>query len=171
MPLSVERLFAFAGWADKYDGAVHNPPQRMVATAMVEALGAMAILAPPSRPLLGSIALIAPALAMGNTVVLVPSERSPLSMTDFYQVLETSDVPSGVLNIVTGEIKVLAKTLAEHDGIDAIWFAGDAETSKMVEAASAGNVKQTWTSRGLYYDLSRQGRSSRATTSSAAPPR
>ncbi len=151
---SVERLFAFAGWADKYDGAVHNPPQRMVATAMVEAIGAMAILAPPSRPLLGSIALIAPALAMGNTVVLVPSERSPLSMTDFYQVLETSDVPSGVLNIVTGESKVLAKTLAEHDGIDAIWFAGDAETSTMVEQASTGNLKQTWTTRGLYYDLS-----------------
>jgi aldehyde dehydrogenase (NAD+) len=151
---SVERLFAFAGWADKYDGAVHNPPQRMVATAMVEAIGAMAILAPPSRPLLGSIALVAPALAMGNTVVLVPSEKSPLSMTDFYQVLETSDVPSGVLNIVTGESKVLAKTLAEHDGIDAIWFAGDAETSQMVEAASVGNLKQTWTTRGLYYDLS-----------------
>ncbi len=151
---SVERLFAFAGWADKYDGAVHNPPQRMVATAMVEAIGAMAILAPPSRPLLGSIALIAPALAMGNTVVLVPSEKSPLSMTDFYQVLETSDVPSGVLNIVTGESKVLAKTLAEHDGIDAIWFAGDAETSTMVERASTGNLKQTWTTRGLYYDLS-----------------
>jgi len=151
---AVERLFAFAGWADKYDGAVHNPPQRMVATAMVEPIGAMAILAPPSRPLLGSIALIAPALAMGNTVVLVPSERSPLSMTDFYQVLETSDVPSGVLNIVTGESKVLAKTLAEHDGIDAIWFAGDAETSAMVEQASTGNLKQTWTSRGLYYDLS-----------------
>jgi aldehyde dehydrogenase (NAD+) len=75
-------------------------------------------------------------------------------MTDFYQVLETSDVPSGVLNIVTGESKVLAKTLAEHDGIDAIWFAGDAETSAMVEKASTGNLKQTWTTRGLYYDLS-----------------
>ncbi|MDB5539122.1 MAG: aldehyde dehydrogenase family protein [Devosia sp.] len=151
---SVERLFAFAGWADKYDGAVHNPPQRMIATAMVEAIGTMAILAPPSRPLLGSIALLAPALAMGNTIILVPSERSPLSITDLYQVIETSDVPSGVINIVTGESKVLAKTLAEHDGIDAIWFAGDAETSATVEKASAGNVKQTWTSRGLYYDLS-----------------
>ena len=74
-------------------------------------------------------------------------------MTDFYQVLETSDVPSGVLNIVTGESRVLAKTLAEHDGIDAIWFAGDAETSAMVEKASADNVKQTWTTRGLYFDL------------------
>ncbi|RYE77864.1 MAG: aldehyde dehydrogenase family protein, partial [Hyphomicrobiales bacterium] len=150
---SVERLFAFAGWADKYDGAVHNPPQRMVATAMVEPIGAMAILAPPSRPLLGSIALLAPALAMGNTVVLVPSERSPLSLTDLYQVIETSDVPSGVINIVTGETKALAKTLAEHDGIDAIWCAANAEISAMVEKASVGNLKQTWTSRGLYYDL------------------
>ena len=150
---SVERLFAFAGWADKYDGAVHNPPQRMIATAMVEPIGAMALLAPPSRPLLGSIALLAPALAMGNTVVLVPSERSPLSVTDLYQVVETSDVPSGVVNIVTGETKALAKTLAEHDGIDAIWCAANAEVSEMVEKSSVGNLKQTWTSRGLYYDL------------------
>ncbi len=150
---SVERLFAFAGWADKYDGAVHNPPQRMIASAMVEPIGAMAILAPPSRPLLGSIALLAPALAMGNTVVLVPSERSPLSVTDLYQVIETSDVPSGVVNVVTGETRALAKTLAEHDGIDAIWAAANAEVSAMVEKASVGNLKQTWTSRGLYYDL------------------
>ena len=151
--LAVERLFAFAGWADKYDGAVHNPPMRAVAAAMVEPLGVIGIVAPPSRPLLGSVALIAPALAMGNTVVLVPSERSPLSMTDFYQVLETSDMPSGVVNIVTGESVSLAKTLAEHDGVDGLWFAGPAEGSTMVEKASVGNLKQTWTSRGLYYDL------------------
>lgn len=150
---SVERLFAFAGWADKYDGAVHNPPMRAVAAAMVEPLGVIGVVAPPSRPLLGSIALIAPALAMGNTVVLVPSDRSPLSMTDFYQVLETSDMPSGVVNIVTGESVSLAKTLAEHDGVDGLWFAGPAEGSAMVEKASIGNLKQTWASRGLYYDL------------------
>jgi aldehyde dehydrogenase (NAD+) len=151
--LSIQRLFAFAGWADKYDGAVHNPPMRAVAAAMVEPLGVLGIIAPPSRPLLGSIALVAPAIAMGNTVVLVPSERSPLSMTDFYQVLETSDVPGGVINIVTGDSVALAKTLAEHDGVDGVWFAGPAEGSAMVEKASAGNVKQTWTTRGLYYDL------------------
>jgi aldehyde dehydrogenase (NAD+) len=150
---SVERLFAFAGWADKYDGAVHNPPQRMIATALVEPLGVLGIVAPPSRPLLGSIALLAPALAMGNPVVLVPSERSPLSITDLYQVLETSDVPNGVVNIVTGDSVTLAKTLAEHDGVDGLWFAGNAEASAMVEKASVGNLKQTWTSRGLYYDL------------------
>jgi aldehyde dehydrogenase (NAD+) len=155
---SVERLFAFAGWADKYDGAVHNPPSRTIAIAMVEAIGAMAILAPPSRPLLGSIALLAPAVAMGNPVVLVPSEMAPLSMTDFYQVIETSDVPAGVINIVTGGSATLAKTLAEHDGIDAIWFAGDAATSTAIEKASIGNLKQTWTSRGLYYDLADKAR-------------
>jgi aldehyde dehydrogenase (NAD+) len=151
--LSVERLFAFAGWADKYDGAVHNPPIRAVAVAMVEPIGVIGIVAPPSRPLLGSIALFAPAIAMGNPVVLVPSERAPLSMTDFYQVLETSDVPAGVVNIVTGDQMSLGKTMAEHDGIDAMWFAGSLEGSTMVEKASVGNLKQTWTTRGLYYDL------------------
>jgi aldehyde dehydrogenase (NAD+) len=151
--LSVERLFAFAGWADKYDGAVHNPPLRAVAAAMIEPLGVMGIVAPPSRPLLGSIALIAPALAMGNTVVLVPSSQSPLSLTDLYQVIETSDLPAGVINIVTGDGVALAKTLAEHDGVDGMWFAGNAEASTMVEKASVSNLKPTWTSRGLYYDL------------------
>jgi aldehyde dehydrogenase (NAD+) len=150
---AVERLFAFAGWADKYDGAVHNPPQRSIAAALVEPIGVLSIVAPPSRPLLGSVALLAPAIAMGNPVVLVPSERSPLSMTDFYQVLETSDVPAGVVNIVTGSARTLGMVLAEHDGVDALWVAGDAELSAAAERASVGNLKQTWTTRGLYYDL------------------
>jgi aldehyde dehydrogenase (NAD+) len=153
---SVERLFAFAGWADKYDGAVHNPPTRAIAAAMVEPIGVMGIIAPQNLPLLGAIALLAPALAMGNPVVLVPSERSPLSATDLYQVIETSDVPSGVINIVTGDTATLAKTLAEHDGVDALWCAASAEISTMVEKASIGNLKQTWTSRGLHYDLADQ---------------
>jgi aldehyde dehydrogenase (NAD+) len=150
---SIERLFAFAGWADKYDGAVHNPPMRAIAAAMVEPLGVLGIVAPEARPLLGSVALLAPAIAMGNTVVLVPSARAPLSLTDFYQVLETSDVPAGVINIVTGDSVTLAKTLAEHDGVDGLWFMGSAEASAMVEKASTGNLKQTWTTRGLAYDL------------------
>jgi len=151
--LAVERLFAFAGWADKYDGAIHNPPARAIAAAMVEPLGVLGIVAPDTQPLLGSVALLAPAIAMGNTVVLVPSSRSPLSMTDFYQVLETSDVPGGVVNIVAGDPVTLAKTLSEHDGVDGLWFMGSAEASAMVEKASSGNLKQTWTSRGLDYDF------------------
>ncbi|ODT73216.1 MAG: aldehyde dehydrogenase [Pelagibacterium sp. SCN 63-23] len=151
--LAVERLFGFAGWADKYDGAVHNPPMRAVAAAMVEPLGVLAIVAPAQKPLLGAVGLLAPAIAMGNTCILVPSARAPLSMTDFYQVLETSDMPSGVVNIVTGDSAALARTLAEHDGVDGLWFMGSAEHSAMVEKASIGNLKQTWTSRGLAYDL------------------
>jgi aldehyde dehydrogenase (NAD+) len=150
---AVERLFAFAGWADKYDGAVHNPPMRAIAAAMVEPLGVLGIVAGDRHPLLGAVGLLAPALAMGNTVVLVPSARAPLSLTDFYQVLETSDMPSGVVNIVTGDSVTLAKTLAEHDGVDGLWFMGSAEGSAMVEKASTGNLKQTWTSCGLDYDL------------------
>jgi aldehyde dehydrogenase (NAD+) len=150
---AIERLFAFAGWADKYDGAVHNPPSRAIAAAMVEPLGVIGIVAPADLPLLGAVALLAPAIAMGNTVVLVPSEPHPLSMTDLYQVLETSDVPAGVVNIVTGDAVSLAKTLAEHDGVDALWLCGSPEASAMVEKASTGNLKQTWTTRGLNYDL------------------
>jgi len=150
---AVERLFAFGGWADKYDGAVHNPPTRAIAAAMVEPLGVMGIVAPTDLPLLGSVALLAPALAMGNTVVLVPSEPHPLSVTDLYQVLETSDVPAGVVNIVTGDAVSLGKVIAEHDGIDALWFCGSAEASTMVEKASIGNLKQTFTTRGLNYDF------------------
>jgi aldehyde dehydrogenase (NAD+) len=150
---AIERLFAFAGWADKFDGAVHNPPMRAIAAAMVEPLGVMGIVAGDRYPLLGSVALLAPAIAMGNTVVLVPSSQAPLSMTDFYQVLETSDVPAGVVNIVTGDGTILAKTLAEHDGVDGLWLVGSAEASAMAEKASVGNLKQTWTTRGLDYDL------------------
>jgi len=74
-------------------------------------------------------------------------------VTDLYQVIETSDVPSGVINIVTGDAVSLAKTLAEHDGVDVLWFAGSAEASAMVENASIANLKQTFTTRGLAYDL------------------
>jgi aldehyde dehydrogenase (NAD+) len=150
---AIERLFAFAGWADKYDGAVHNPPLRAVAAAMVEPIGVLGIVAPDAQPLLGAVALLAPALAMGNPVVLVPSETAPLSVTDLYQVFETSDVPAGVVNVVTGDHATLAKTLAEHDGVDAMWVAGSLELSTLVEKASTGNLKQTWTTRGLAYDF------------------
>jgi aldehyde dehydrogenase (NAD+) len=85
---------------------------------------------------------------MGNTVVAIPSERHPLAATDFYQILETSDVPSGVVNIVTGKRDVLVKTLAEHLDVDAIWYFGTAAGSKAVEAASASNMKRTWVNYG-----------------------
>ncbi len=141
---SIEALFTAAAWADKYDGAIHNTPIRNVTLAVPEAIGVMAILLPDDKPLLALCQLAGTALAMGNALVVVPSPVSPLSATDFYQVLETSDVPAGTINIVTGNRDELAKTLAEHDDVDVVWYAGSAEGAKFVQAASAGNMKQTW---------------------------
>jgi aldehyde dehydrogenase (NAD+) len=145
---SIERLFTYAAWADKYDGLVHRVPFRLVSIAMPEPIGVMALVCPEEQPLLGFVSLVAPAIAMGNTVITIPSERHPLSATDFYQVLETSDVPAGVVNIVTGPKETLTKVLAEHDDVDAIWYFGTAEGSKTVEYASVGNMKRTWVNYG-----------------------
>jgi aldehyde dehydrogenase (NAD+) len=142
----VQRLFTYGAWADKYDGLVHQVPLRGVALAMNEPIGVMGLVCPDEAPLLGLISLIGPAICIGNTAVAVPSERWPLAATDFYQVLETSDVPSGVINIVTGPKDSLAKTLAEHDDVDAVWYFGSRDGVKAVELASAGNMKRTWAS-------------------------
>lgn len=145
---SVSRLFSYGAWADKYESAVHNPPMRGVTLAMKEAIGTIGILCPDENPLLSMISLAGPALAMGNRVVLVPSEAHPLSATDFYQILETSDVPAGTLNIVTGYRDELAKTLADHDDVKSVWYFGPPAGSALVETASAGNMKRTWTNYG-----------------------
>lgn len=145
---SIERLFTYGAWADKYDGAVHHTPLRNVTLAMPEAIGTLAILCPDEAPLLAFVSTIAPAIAQGNTVIVVPSEKHPLAATDFYQVLETSDVPAGVVNIITGGKDELAKTLAEHADVDALWYFGEAEGSAKVERASVSNLKQTWVSYG-----------------------
>jgi aldehyde dehydrogenase (NAD+) len=105
----------------------------------------MGIVCPEAAPLIGFVSLVLPAIAMGNAVVAVPSAAHPLSATDLYTVFDASDVPAGVVNIVTGEAALLAKTLAEHDGVDAVWCVGPRELAKAVEAASAGNLKATWT--------------------------
>ncbi|MDB4878140.1 MAG: aldehyde dehydrogenase [Gemmatimonadetes bacterium] len=143
---SVSRLFTYAAWADKYDGAVHSVPIRGVAIAMNEPIGVMGLACPDELPLLGMISLVAPAIAAGNTTIVVPSEAHPLAATDFYGVLETSDLPDGVVNIVTGDKNALAKVLAEHDAVDAVWYFGAREGVTMVELASASNMKRTWAS-------------------------
>jgi aldehyde dehydrogenase (NAD+) len=145
---TISRLFSYAAWADKYEGAVHRPPLRGVVLAMPEAIGVVGIACPEEYPLLGFVSLVAPAIAMGNTVVVVPSQVSPLSATDCYQVLETSDLPGGVVNIVTGDRDELSQVLADHDDVDAMWYFGPAEGCKRVELASAGNMKRTWVSYG-----------------------
>src|SRR3546814_17032265 len=99
---SIEHLFQYAAWADKYDGALHQPPMHGITAALNEPIGVIGIICPNEAPLLGLVSLVAPALALGNRVIAVPSQAHPLSATDFYQVLDTSDLPGGALNIVTG---------------------------------------------------------------------
>ena len=141
---AIRRAFYYAAWADKYDGAVHATPFRNVTIAMNEPVGVLGLVAPVEAPLLGFLSLVLPAVAMGNTVVAVPSERWPLLATDLYQVLDTSDVPGGVINIVTGRRQELAMVLASHDDVDGVWFFGPRDEAAEVERLSTGNMKRTW---------------------------
>src|SRR3984893_8893184 len=150
--LSIERIFSYAAWADKFDGAVHNPPFRNVAIAMNEAIGTLGIICPREAPLLGFLSLVMPALAMGNTVIAVPSEKYPLIASDLYQLFDTSDLPGGAVNIVTGYTSQLLKTLAEHHDVDAVWCLGDEASAAAAKAMSVGNLKQVWTNEGRAID-------------------
>jgi aldehyde dehydrogenase (NAD+) len=150
--LGVERIFSYAAWADKFDGAVHNPPFRNIAIAMNEALGTVGVICPADAPLLGFLSLVLPLLAVGNTVIAIPSEKYPLIAGDLYQIFDTSDMPAGAINIVTGYVLQLLKTLAEHDDIDAIWCYGDETIAASAKAMSIGNLKQVWTNEGRVID-------------------
>ena len=149
---AIARLFTYAAWADKYDGAAHSVPIRGVALAMNEPVGVIGALCPDDVPLLGLVSLMAPAIARGNTCVLVPSEPYPLAATDFYQVLDTSDVPAGVVNIVTGAHADLAPALAGHMDVDACWSFSSSDLSAVVEEASIHNLKRTWVNDGRTRD-------------------
>jgi aldehyde dehydrogenase (NAD+) len=149
---TVSRLFSYGAWTDKFEGRVHNPPMRNVTIAMHEPIGVVGITCPDDAPLLSFVSLVAPAIAAGNTVVVIPSERHPLCATDLYQVFDTSDLPGGVVNIVTGERDGLTKVLAAHDRVDAYWYVGPKPGSKQVEELSVGNMKRTWVNNGLRRD-------------------
>ena len=97
---------------------------RGLALALNEPIGVLGLVCPDEAPLLSMLSMLLPAIAMGNSVVLVPSRPFALVATDFYQVLETSDVPSGVVNIVTGDSAKLCTVLAKHDDVAGLWLAG-----------------------------------------------
>jgi len=141
---AVRRTFFYAGFADKHDGAVHSTKSRHVTLAMNEPFGIMGVVCPDEAPLLGFVSLVMPALATGNRVVAVPSSRYPLAATDFYQIVDTSDVPDGVLSIVTGNAAELAKTLADHDEVAALWNFNSGVDAALVDKASSGNLKPVW---------------------------
>lgn len=139
----IQMLFSAAAWADKFDGQVHGVPIRGVALAMKEPVGNIAALC-DDTPLLGLIAAMAPAIAMGNRITLLASHPFPLAATDFYQILETSDVRGGVVNILTGDPTELAPHLGKHMDIDAVWSFSPQDLSQTIEAGSALNLKRTW---------------------------
>ncbi|HEX6201429.1 MAG TPA: aldehyde dehydrogenase family protein, partial [Thermoanaerobaculia bacterium] len=150
--LSLERLFEAAAWADKYAGSVQAVPRRTFTFAVHEPIGTLAIVCPDEWPLLAFVSTVGPAVAMGNAVVAVPSPRHPLAATDLYQVLDTSDLPGGVVNIVTGDGDELGEVLAAHDDVDCLWHFGSAAGAERAERASAGNLKRTWCDHGLPRD-------------------
>ncbi len=150
---ALQRIFYYAAHADKYDGRIHSTnTKRQTTLAFNEPYGVMGVVCPDDQPLLGLVSLLMPALALGNRVIIIPSQQHALLAADFYQVLDTSDVPAGAVNIITGGRDELAKTIAEHDEVAAMWYHGSAVGSAMVEKASAGNLKPTWVNHGRAVD-------------------
>ena len=159
---SIRRIFSYAAWADKYEGRVHQPPMRGLALAIPEPFGVMGVVASDDQPLLGLLSMILPCIASGNRVVAVPSLKAALIVADFYQLLDTSDVPGGVINLVTGVPSELATVLAAHDDVAAIWAVGPADECEQIKKESAGNLKSVWTSDGKspdWYDSQAEGSS------------
>ena len=152
--LSIDRLFHWAALADKAGGSIQETNTRGLVAAIHEPVGVIGIACPNEAPLLAFVSLVAPAIARGNTVVCIPSQHFPLCATDLYQVLDTSDLPAGVVNIVTGDRDHLVKSLVEHDAVDSLWYFGDAEGSRQVEARSRHNIKRTWVNYGSMRDWS-----------------
>lgn len=149
---AISRIFDFAAYADKYGGTVQPVQGRRLVVGLREPVGVIGMRAPDESPLLGLVSIIAPAIAMGNTIVVVAG-RHALTAMDLLQVIQHSDVPGGVINMLTAtNPDAIAKILAEHDDIDSIWFMGNEEGSKACEAASISNMKQTWVSDGDQYD-------------------
>ncbi|XP_052089947.1 aldehyde dehydrogenase family 16 member A1-like [Mytilus californianus] len=150
--LSVQRLFHWGAYCDKYGGSVQETTLYGCTVKVHEPMGVIGIACPDDYPLLGFVSLFAPAVIRGNVIVIVPSEKYPLSALDLYQVFDTSDLPGGVVNILTGDRNHLAKYLTEHQDIQSMWYFGTAEGSKFVEYMSAENVKRTWVNYGLARD-------------------
>jgi acyl-CoA reductase-like NAD-dependent aldehyde dehydrogenase len=144
---SVDRLVWYAGWADKVAQVVGgaNPVAGPYFNfSMPDPTGVVAVLAPQDSSLLGLVSVVAPAIATGNTVVVVTSHRRPLPAITLSEVLATSDVPGGVVNVLTGDAAEIGPWLASHMDVNAIDLAGveDASLARALEEAAAENLKR-----------------------------
>jgi aldehyde dehydrogenase (NAD+) len=142
----------YAAFADKYGGQVKETPFYGLTASLNEPVGVIGMVCPKDFPLLGFVSLVGPAVVRGNTCVVCPSQEHPLAATDLYQVLDTSDLPGGVINIITGNSNHIAKTMVEHQHVDAMWyFRGGIEgieSSYNIERLSASNMKRTFVDYG-----------------------
>jgi acyl-CoA reductase-like NAD-dependent aldehyde dehydrogenase len=145
---AIDRLVWYAGWADKLAQVIGNanpvagPYFNHTAP---EPTGVVGVLAPQSSSLLGLVSVVAPVIVTGNVAVVVSSYDRPLPAVTFSEVLATSDVPGGVVNILTGDAVVLGPWLAAHmdvNAIDLAGVAGDAELATSLEVAAADNLKR-----------------------------
>lgn len=141
---AIDAFFTWAAWADKNDGRTKAVPLRGVAIAIQEPVGKIAAFAGSDAPLSSLANIIGAALSMGNRVTAVAAEDAPLAATDLVQVLETSDVPAGVVNILTGSHTELAPQIGGHADIDSVWSFSIADLAHTLEAEAAGNLKRTW---------------------------
>ena len=142
---SCERLFYYASMADKFEGVIHNPPLRGLTLAVKESLGVLSTILSDNQPLLSLITTFGSSFATGNSNIIVPGQKTSLIATELYQVLDTSDVPGGYINILTSIQEELNTTLSQHENIDAIWYFGNSHTSKtQIIKNSVSNLKRYW---------------------------
>ncbi len=144
---SIDRLIYYAGWTDKYQqvfGSVNPVASAHFNFSLLDPTGVIAILAPENSPLLGLVSTIAPVIAGGNTCVVLASEAYPLSSIIFAEVLNSSDVPGGVVNILTGKKEELAEHFSSHMDVNTISYTDklSIEMKKMIDENASSNIKR-----------------------------
>lgn len=146
--LSIDRLVYYAGWCDKYQqlfSAVNPVASSHFNFSVPEAMGVIAIVADEKTALLGLVSAIAPVIAGGNTCVVLASETKPLSSVTFAEVIATSDVPAGVINVLTGTSKELHTHFSSHMDVNAVIYCRDnAAEKKLIAENSSLNVKRVY---------------------------
>ncbi len=152
---SIERLFYYGAMADKFEGSIHNPPIRGLTLAVKEPIGVVANILNDDYPLLSLITTLGSNFATGNASIIVPGQKTSLLATELYQLLETSDVPAGYINILTTKQNSLNKILSEHENIDGIWFFSENNNERLkVIQSTTSNLKRTWCPQSKNLDWS-----------------
>jgi len=152
---SIERLFYYGAMADKFEGSIHNPPIRGLTLAVKEPIGVVANILNDDYPLLSLITTLGSNFAAGNASIIVPGQNTSLLATELYQLLETSDVPAGYINILTTKQNSLNKILAEHENIDGIWYFSENNNERLkVIQSTTSNLKRSWCPQSKNLDWS-----------------